>query len=70
MTYTPLATTGETMQRLLDEAMPDGLKGAEIPMALSTQMHKEHVQNYRVHIDGVVEQFSEDVKAWLKTLTN
>ena len=64
-----LATTAETMHRLLSEAMPDALKGAEIPMVLSTELHKEHVRRYSAHVDGVVEQFSKDVKAWLETLS-
>ena len=59
-------TTVETIQRLLDEA--DALKDVEMPALLSN--HEERVQRYRVHTDGIVAQFSEDVKSWLETLTN
>lgn len=62
-------TTVETIQRLLDEAMPDALRGVEMPSLLSNQLHEERVRRYRVYTDGVVAQFSEDVKAWLTTLT-
>ena len=61
----------ETIQRIIDSAyeVETGLKPPTLRLRWN-ELHEERVRRYRVYVDGIVEQLSEDTKAWLQTLNH